>query len=360
MHNFISLSNMEYLLEGFMNKKNKIKCEKFIQSNQQIIEDVFTNNHPIISPIKTKSKDWRMYCYSHPNTFLIVRLDKKLDKCIYKYEIDISEKQLEYITLQINFIKMKFNDFIEYLFNNAEKYKKLNMSQFSNGNKSHKLYIGISNKPTNNYFFKSENFYELVESSKIFLHKDNFKIYENQLSFCFGNELDKSIRVFFRLKFLKFYLHKYYSLLEQEYILLAGSFLLFAMGFRPSRDSDIYSLEKGDVKLLDKNRFCCDYNVNWIAKGDGDYKVWEKIFEEDYYLLFGFKTNNLDVEIKKRYARVIGMNSRKALADYLVLKYFMGDKSKVDLSEKMNVNRILYFRYHNFNRELIKNYFTKK
>ena len=108
VHNFISLSNMEYLLEGFMNKKNKIKCEKFIQSNQQIIEDVFTNNHPIISPIKTKSKDWRMYCYSHPDTFLIVRLDKKLDKCIYKYEIDVSEKQLEYVTLQINFIKMKF------------------------------------------------------------------------------------------------------------------------------------------------------------------------------------------------------------------------------------------------------------
>ena len=38
----------------------------------------------------------------------------------------------------------------------------------------------------------------------------------------------------------------------------------------------------------------------------------------------------------------------------------MRDKSKVNLSEKMNVNRILYFRYKNFNRELIKNYFNKK
>lgn len=352
---------MEYLLEGFMNNKNKNKCFQFIQNNKNIIDDVFNNIPPKISPIKPpKNKDWILYCYSHPNLILIASLDKKLDKCIYQYEIDISDKQLNYIQLQINFMRMKFNDFIGYLFDNAEKYKKLNMSQFSNSKKTHKLSIGLTENSKNNYFFKSENFYELIESSRIFLHKDNFDIYEKQLSFCFGNELDKSIRVFFRLKFLKFYLYQNFPFIQQEYLILSGSFLLFALGFRTSRDTDIYSLEGKNVSLLDKNKFYCDFNINWIKKEDKDYKIWEDIFMKKYFFLFGFKTNNLDTEIKKRYARIQTMNSRKALADYLVLKYFMGDKSKVDLSEKMNVNRILYFRYKNFNRELIKNYFYKK
>lgn len=347
---------MEYLLNGLKNKYAN-NCQVFIDNNKDVIEAVFMNIVPQIKPNpKSNSKDWKEKCFSHPDYKIIVSLDKKLGKCLHKFSIDVSDKQIEYIKLQINFMRMKFNDFIEFLFDNAEIYKTSNLSPFSEGNKTHKMEIGITNDKTSGNFFQSQNFYELVEGSKIFLHKNNFDIYENQLSFIFGKELDKTIRSFFRLKFLKFYFYKYYSLNEQENILLAGSFLLFAMGFRVSRDTDIYSLENNG-ELLSKYSFKCDFNVNLIKKSDSDYKEWEEIFRKNYYYLFGFKTNDLETELKKRYGRIKILNSRKALADYLILKYYMGGKTRLDLSEKMNVNKLIYHRYRNFDRQAIKNYF---
>lgn len=339
---------MEYLLEGINRQNLKKKCELFIEKNKEIIEDVFLNNYPILSPINDK---------------IIVSLDKKLKgDFIKKIVIDVSQKQIKFILLQINFMRMKFNDFVEYLIKNKETFIKADLKPFSNGIKNHKLEIGITNGNENGNFFMSENSYEYNEASKIFLHSENYDIYEKQLSFIYGKELDKSIRNFFRLKFLKFYLYKNYSLKQQANILLSGSFLLFAMGFRTSRDTDIYSLQEINGKMMSKYELWCDFNINQIKIFDSDYKDWKDIFNnpKKFIYLFGFKTNNLEIEIKKRYGRIIRLDSRKALADFLVLKYYLGEKTKIDLSQKMPVDRLIQFRYKYFNRQAIKKYFDNK
>ena len=351
---------MEYLMNKLRNKN----CEIFISKNKQLIENVFTNTVPDIHPVKNINffednlTKWRYYCYSNQNTHLLVSLDKKLNgNHIFKYKIKVSDKQLDYIKLQLNFIKMGFNDFINYLFDNIEKFKSANLGQFKNGIKNHWLEIGIGDG--NGNFFKSESFYELIESSKIFFTNNNWDIFEKQLSFAFGNEFDKTIRNFFKLKFLKFYLYQNYSLIDQEYILLSGSFLLFAMGFRSSRDIDIYSLEENG-NILNKRDFSCEFNVNNIRLKDRDYNDWKKIImnPKRYCFLFGFKTNILEIELLKRLGRITALDSHKALADFLVLKYFMGMKTK--LSIEKDLEKLLYHRYKDFDRIAIKRFFGQK
>ena len=91
---------MEYLIEGMPNKKKIPKCQKFINNNLDIIEDVMLMRKPNINPmfnVKTKAelekeidkhinmdnlidKDsenyimmfWRYYCCSFPNLKLLV------------------------------------------------------------------------------------------------------------------------------------------------------------------------------------------------------------------------------------------------------------------------------------------------
>jgi len=359
---------MEYLLNSVRNKRG---CENFLSQNHQLIQDVFNNNVPEIYPainiseiinVSNEYTKWRYYCYSNPKLFLSVSLDKKLKgEYLFKYEIDVSDKQLEYIELQINFFRMGFNDFKNYIIKNKEKYKSVKLVPFKNSEKNHKLEIGIGEESNGN-FFKSTNFYELIESSKIFFNPKNWDIFEKQLSFSFGNETQKIIRNFFKLKFLKFYLYKKVSLINQEFILLSGSFLLFSMGFRSSRDIDIYSLEYDGAKTINNIPFHCDLNVNFIGKNDKDYKNWYEIImnPKEYCFLFGFKTNLLEVELLKRLGRIGSLKSHKALADFLVLKYFMGLNTKMNLSNEKDIENLLFFRYRNFDRKAIKKFFQQK
>lgn len=372
---------MEYLIEGIIESSNMRKCQNFIQKNNDIIEDVMLGKNPEILPLfpkiknisdvtteienvfnllknYSKNKDfelllWRYYCMSKPGVKLLVTIDSKENKnrkSLFNYTVDVSEKQIEYIKLQINFMKMKFNDFMEYLFDNADKFKSVSIEPFKESEKKYKLNISILENVKGDYgksLFLSENFYELVEGSKIFLHLKNYDVFEKQLSLIYGVDLKDSIRTFFRLKFLKIYLLKNYSLLVQETLMLGGSYLLFAMGFRSSRDTDINSLFVEGIEKVKTGTIECRYDITVITQINDKYQQMceQIILPENYYILFGFKVNNIHEEIDKRLKRSQVQDSGKALVDLIVLKYYL--RLKIDLGNKVDMGKLIY-RYKHF------------
>jgi len=378
------------LLENIKEGKYRNQCRNFInkQKNTKINLKPLFNKDNLINEIKEKIDNddlkyeldyfiekgefetyssellyWRYYCSSDKDCKLLVLLDEEIKKdFLFSFSIDISEKALKYIELQINFMKMEFDEFMEYLFNNADYYSKADLTPFGEHKKIGKLNIYVLKEKKKKYkkeVFFSENFYELVEGSKIFLHYPNYYVFENQLSYVYGKQFDKTIKIFYRIRFLKEYLYKTYSLLELEYFLISGSFMLFAFGFRTSRDTDIYFLQNKFMK--EPRKMSCDYNTNIIYKKDEDYSDWNFIFlfPQDYYLLFGLKTNSIVVEVSKRNGRYNLTKSHKALADLIMVKYYLGENTNIDLNKEKELNRLLHFRYKNFEINKIKNHFKK-
>lgn len=372
---------MEHLLEGLFNRNSIIQCHKFIEKNSQIIEDVMLMNKPLIKPLfniksakalkneitknigsefvkKAFNKNkldkaeelmyWRYFCSSFPDKKLLVLLNGKLDKkdeknCLFKFETKVSSQAVKNMELQIMFSRLPFNDFIQYLFDNAERFKQYRLEEYKSRDKNESFRVYVMSKVDGRYneFYMSEDFYDLVEGSKIFLHYNNYEYYEEQHGFCYGNDLLGSIRTFFCLKFLKFFMYKNYSLLAGEYMIVTGSFFLFAMGFRKSRDIDIYSLVDGNLKRLRKVNMNCKYDIQEVRG------LENKILEpENYGIYFGFKGNLKKDEIKKRQFRYEKGESRKALADLYILRYFYGNKINVE-----NRDRLLQYRYKKLIRE---------
>lgn len=398
---------MEYLIEGVRNIYHK-NCRKFLEQNNLLIENVKYNKYPDIKPLFNLKNNtiselvknvYKMNCsdlntifdskskydinvqllllryYSScndKNLSLIVLKNKEIDKkedIFYKLQIKISKKQLNFIDLQINFMRMSFDNFCSYLYENMEEFKSANISKFKETKKTINLNIYVIRKEKNKYknaIFQSNNFYELVEGSKIFLHMPNYDVYEKQLSYMYGMDYENTVRVFFRIRFLKFYLYTHYSLLEMEYFLVSGSYLLFCLGMRISKDTDIYSLEGPNVRLLNKN-ISCNYDVKYIidrisftTNDIPPYDDWNTIilYPEDNCILFGLKTNSIRIEIYKRQGRFHSQNSKKALADLLVLKYFLNEKlDNIDVKKINKFDNILYYRYKNFNKKKIIDHF---
>jgi hypothetical protein len=158
---------------------------------------------------------WRYYCCSFPGSKLLVLEDKEISKkdeknCLYEFHQKISENAYDGIKLQIMFSQMMFNDIIEYLFKNSDKYKNTKLDAYNPAIMHKELHIYVMKKIEGKYdpLYESHDFYELVEGSKIFLHFNNYEFYEEQLKYAFGNKLKDTIRIFFLLKFLKIYLYK--------------------------------------------------------------------------------------------------------------------------------------------------------
>jgi hypothetical protein len=158
---------MEYLIEGVRNIYHK-DCKRFVEANKQIMDDVLYNNYPTLKPLFDLKPDnfkelmmninamncavlneslltskidlniqmllLRYYCESHnENVSLVVLKNKTVDKSedvYHKIEMEISKKQLEFIELQINFIRMPFDNFCSFLYENQEKFKKVDIGQF--------------------------------------------------------------------------------------------------------------------------------------------------------------------------------------------------------------------------------------
>lgn len=366
---------MEYLIEGLINRNSKIKCHKFIEKNKKVIEDVMLMNKPNLKPlfniknikelkpeiikhinseivknvVKNNKMDkanelmyWRYYCSCFPNKKLMVLINGELNKndkknCLYNFEKKVSPNALKNIELQIKFSQLPFNDFIQYLFDNIERFKEYKLQEYKPREMSERISVYVMDKVEGSYdaFYESDDFYDLVEGSKIFLHFNNYQFYEEQFGFCYGNDLEGSIRTFFRLKFLKMFVYQNYSLLAGEFLMVGGSFFLFAMGFRASRDIDIYILYKKEIDEIEKNNMDCKFDIQDV------FTFTEKILNpECYCFYFGFKGRLIKQEIKEREFRHKKLKSRKALADLYILNYFCG--KKMDIKNK---DRLLQFRY---------------
>jgi len=397
---------MEYLLKNLYGDPRK-QCHKFIHENIETFNFVNSGNPPEIKPMyklsqpnkfksllkeikrtidnedvkkeiekveKNGTKNisqvielliWRYYCFCNPDIRLMVLLDKTYKKkSLYEFKIKISEKQLKYITLQLNFMKNGFDEFISYIFDNVDEYKKVKVLPFDDNVQEKTISLNIYlieklDKFNESIFFISKNFYELVESSKIFLNYNNYDIFEKQFSLIYGANFVESIRTFFRLKFLKIYLHQNYSLLDQEYAVLSGSFLLFSLGLRFSRDTDIFCIESKYTNPLSLEKIKCSFDIKIFTSTNTEYNTWSKIvlYPNDYNILFGFKTNDIKIESYKRYGRYLSINSQKALGDLLVIKYLMKNKAYVDFNKIKNIDRLLHYRYRNLDHLAIKKYF---
>lgn len=400
---------MEYLIEGVRNIYHK-DCKKFVEINKQLIDDVKYNNYPILNPLfdlkpntfKELIKNvygmgcyflnetlretnidiniqmllLRYYCASNKkNVSLVVLKNKMIDKnedVYHKIEIKISKKQLEFIELQINFIRMSFDNFSSFLYENQQKFKNANTGQFKETKKTINLNIYVVKNVKKMYkdvVFQSNHFYELVEGSKIFLNAPNYDIFEKQISYAYGIDYENTVRVFFRVRFLKFYLYKHYSLYDMEYYIVSGSYLLFCLGMRVSKDTDIYSLEGPNNKMLDKKKMKCNYDIKHIKNRlfinineSSDYDIWNRIilYPEDNYYVFGLKTNSINIEIYKRLGRFHYQKSKKSLSDLLILKYFLNEKlDDIDLRTVNKFENLLFYRYSNFDTKKIINYFIE-
>jgi hypothetical protein len=165
-----------------------------------------------------------------------------------------------------------------------------------------------------------------------------------------------------------------------EYYIVSGSYLLFCLGMRVSKDTDIYCLEGQHNKMIDKREMKCNYDVNHIKIKDNDYIDWNYIclYPDDNYIIFGLKLNSINVEITKRYYRYYVKKSQKALTDLLLLKYYLGENIGIEKSDNekkltklftginlnvqldKNIDHMLYFRYKDFNRKKIMNYYKNK
>jgi hypothetical protein len=372
---------MEYLVEGIVNKKEIPICQRFINQHQDIIEDVMLMRKPEIKPmfdVKTKaelekeiekhipldnSKDkknnsymmmvWRYYCCSFPDVKLLVLNGKKLEKkdeknCLYEFHKKISEHALDGILLQIMFSKSKFNEIIEYLFKKSDEYKTVDLIPVHTKKivENQDLHVYVMQKIEGKYdpIYESKDFYELVEGSKIFLHLNNYEFYEEQLKFGFGNKMKQAIRIFFLLKFLKMFLYKKHSLLIQEFMILGGSFYLFSLGLRDSKDIDIVFIYKKYYEQLLKE-MSCQYDILFSS-------IIEKMVlnPNKYSIYFGFKGNMIEYEISKRMHRLNKTESKKALADIIILKYYFNIGEKINANS--DIEKLLFFRYKNFTKKL--------
>ncbi len=411
---------MEYLIEGVRNIY-QTDCKRFVEANKQLMDDVKYNNYPTLKPLFDLKPDnfkklmkniygmdcdflnesirsskidiniqmllLRYYCESnYENVSLVVMKNNTVDKSedvYHKIEMKISKKQLEFIELQINFMRMPFDNFCSFLYENQDKFRKADIGQFKDTPKTIKLNIYVLKNAKKVYktaVFQSNHFYELVEGAKIFLHAPNYDIFEKQLSYVYGIDYENTVRVFFRVRFLKFYLYKNYSLYDMEYYIVSGSYLLFCLGMRVSKDTDIYCLEGPNNRFIDKREMKCNYDVNYIKIKDNDYNDWNYIclYPDDNYIIFGLKLNSINVEITKRYYRYYVKKSQKALTDLLLLKYYLGENIGIEKSENekkltklftginldvqldKNIDHMLYFRYKDFNRKKIMNYYKNK
>ncbi len=400
---------MEYLIEGVRNIYQN-DCKKFVKINKQLMDDVIYNNYPILKPMFNLKHDnlkelminihgmncyflnealqssnidiniqmllLRYYCESHnKNVSLVVMKNKTVNKSedvYHKIEMKISKKQLEFIELQINFMRMSFDNFCSFLYENQEKFKKANIGQFKDTPKIIKLNIYVIKNAKKEYksaVFQSNHFYELVEGAKIFLHAPNYDIFEKQLSYAYGIDYENTVRVFFRMRFLKFYLYKNYSLYDMEYYIVSGSYLLFCLGMRVSKDTDIYCLEGPNNRMIDKNEMKCNYDIKHIKNRlfinideSSDYDIWNRIilYPEDNYYVFGLKTNSITIEIYKRLGRFHYQKSKKSLSDLLIIKYFLNEKlNDIDLRTVDKFENLLFYRYDKFDTKKIINYFIE-
>jgi hypothetical protein len=372
---------MEYLVEGIVNKKNIPLCQKFINEHQDIIEDVMLMRKPHINPmfdVKTKAaleKEiekhmplddsidkknesytmmvWRYYCCCFPDVKLLVLNGKKLEKkdeknCLYEFHKKISKHALDGIMLQIMFSQLKFNEIIEYLFNKSDEYKNVDLVPVHTKKivENQELHVYVMKKIEGKYnpIYESKDFYELVEGSKIFLHLNNYQFYEEQLKFAFGNKMKQAIRIFFLLKFLKIYLYKKHSLLIQEFMILGGSFYLFSLGLRDSKDIDIVFIYKKNYEQLLKE-MSCQYDILFSS-------IIEKMVlnPNKYAIYFGFKGNMIEYEISKRMHRLNKIDSKRSLADIIILKYYFNIGEKINANS--DIEKLLFFRYKNFTKKL--------
>jgi hypothetical protein len=176
------------------------------------------------------------------------------------------------------------------------------------------------------------------------LHLNNYEFYEEQLKFAFGSKMNDTIRIFFLLKFLKIYLYKRKSLLLSEFLILGGSFFLFSLGLRSSRDLDMVMIYKKDV-IQFRKEMSCQYDILYSS-------IIEKMTLNPirYGIYFGFKGNLKDYEIAKRMYRYKKIKSRKALADIFILKYYFNLGKKLIIKD---IERLLFFRYKNFTKKII-------
>jgi hypothetical protein len=375
---------MEYLVEGIVNKKEIPLCQRFINEHKDIIEDVMLMRKPKIEPmfdVKTKAalekeiekhipqenkndkKDeaytmmvWRYYCCSFPDVKLLVLNGKKLEKkdeknCLYEFHKKISEHALDGIMLQIMFSQLKFNEIIEYLFQKSAEYKKVELIPVHTRKiiENQDIHVYVMRKIEGKYapIYESKDFYDLVEGSKIFLHLNNYEFYEEQLKFAYGNKLNDTIRLFFLLKFLKMFLYKKHSLLLGEFIMLGGSFYLFSLGLRTSRDVDIYAIYKKDYEKL-KKEISCHYD---IVDAGGFSNI--ALNPMKYGIYYGFKGNLKENEISRRFQRYKKNKSRKALADLFILKYYFNYGKRIIIKD---MERLLFFRYKDFTKKLCHKY----
>ena len=376
---------MEYLLEGIAFNNSRQQCQSFVGKYKDIIEDVMLMKIPTIEPmfnintiddlIKTLIKKidnsivkkdlernklyediemmvWRYYCFCKPSLKLLVLENdelKKSDKknCLYSFERKISSHALDFINLQIKFSKLKFNDFLEYLFDNAQKYKSVSLDPFQQKPKTHTIRVYVLNKISAEYkiIYESDSFYDLIEGSKIFLHYENWNFIETQLMFSFGYNFKSSIRNFFGLKFLKIYLHKFMPLWDQENLRMGGSFYLFSMGLRASKDNDIYSYKTNSSNLL--LSLDCKYDVQILET-----EFYRYLNPREYGIYFGFKGEFLNDDLVRREER----NSKKAFADLIILNYYFN--LGIKMNKNVNFDEYLKRNYKPFIAK-IKKYYNK-
>ena len=405
MNNF----NIDDIFEQFYYKTpngSRDECFKFIRKNRAIIEAAILNKVPEIEPlfenIKTMNdlkknlkkyiptelilgiikklgsknnvnklniheKDlfFRYFAMSRPELKLVVfnnlteKEKKSLPKNIYHKEWKFDEHQMHYLKMNINFMEMSHPEFISFLFEEMKYFSKIKFIPISERKKEIKKYTldiylleKYNNEVKGKKFWESNNFYYLVEGSKIFLHENNYKFYEEQLSYIYGKFLKETTKVFFRLKFLKMLFYYNLKIIYLEFILLDGSGPLFLNGIRISKDIDLLFLNNTESELvysefienffnsntcfLDNHKFSTNKKIIRFKIGSVNYKLY---IEEKNAIAFGFNTLFLNEEFIKRKNYKL---SKKIVFDISIILYILSYSSLKFKSQLKNNNLDLY------------------
>jgi len=424
MNNF----NIDDIFEQFYYKTpdgSRDECFKFIRKNRAIIEAAILNKVPEIEPlfenIKTMNdlkknlkkyiptelilgiikklgsknnvnklniheKDlfFRYLSMSRPELKLVVfnnlteKEKKSLPKNIYHKEWKFDKHQMHYLKMNINFMEMSHPEFISFLFDEMKYFSKIKFIPISERKKEIKKYTldiylleKYNNEVKGKKFWESNNFYYLVEGSKIFLHENNYKFYEQQLSYIYGKFLKETTKIFFRLKFLKMLFYYNLKIIYLEFILLSGSGPLFLNGIRISKDIDLLFLENTDSELVYSEFIENFFNLYVCFLDNKKIFTTKKILryyyrninykyniEENNVIIFGFNSLFLSEEIIKRINYPL---SKKIIFDLSIILYILSrynyNFNLLLKNKNINQSDILKKKYKNLklnNKELNK------
>ena len=169
----------------------------------------------------------------------------------------------------------------------------------------------------------------------------------------------------------------YFCLLDDD-VEIIDNFELYTKNIYEKTKIPIISNFNNELKF--KNILFNNINLIGTKNYFGNILIIHKdeLTKKGYFNKFEYKWGSEHIEITKRYYRYYVKKSQKALTDLLLLKYYLGENIGIDKSDNekkltklftginlnvqldKNIDHMLYFRYKDFNRKKIMDYYKNK